>query len=857
MADVEQGGVEVIDTLKLHIRPSVVILSLRADECVEKCFDPEGRSRGSVNEDDDQFRLPFILEYRPSTEFNYEAGKDKLVNLHLFSDGGPEVSFVTPGVNDSFNDYGDGNEVGCTDRQGKILRLSAWIDMESRLTVGCAGALLTYIRRRKAVEYLPSGEMVIDLFGISTIEMFSLKDMMFVNADTLASLQILQSESSPNTHNQGPTKASSGSKEGLSVYGLFHHLARTPQGKQLLRSYFLRPSLDMDVINERLETASVFLRPDNDSPLNNIVKNLGQIKNMKTAMVHLRKGIGSGLSRGGAIKSGVWSSLRSFAFHTLQIKDALKEVIGAERLAIFIKVFEELDTHEIASVGRMISEIINFTGSAETHRTVVNPGVDDELDAMKRTYDGVEDLLNRTSQDIAATIPAIYSLDLNVIFFPQIGFLISVPLNPGTGRGDYEGGPGEQSWDRMFSSDTRVYYKDSRMRELDETLGDIWAVICDKEIEIVHALGQQVLEREAMMNLASDICGELDSLLALAQGAKMYKYCRPRITQKNMIQIKGGRHPLQELTVSSYVPNDTFIVGGAGTNPATQEHEELPDASKRTSGWRNSEGPSMLMMTGPNYSGKSVYLKQIALIVYMAHVGCFVPAERAVIGLTDRILTRIATRETVSKFQSAFMIDLQQVALAMTLATHRSLVIIDEFGKGTDSSDGAGLACGVFEHFLSLGDERPKVLGATHFHEIFEYGFLKPRPFLVFGYMEVRLDREAQDLEDQITYLYNFRPGRSITSYGSCCAALNGVDRAVVDRANELVELSAKGEDLVAACATMSPQEEDDLKDAEETARHFLLQDIGMLLSRDTGADVQEESRMVLEEVTQLNELSY
>ena len=92
------------------------------------------------------------------------------------------------------------------------------------------------------------------------------------------------------------------------------------------------------------------------------------------------------------------------------------------------------------------------------------------------------------------------------------------------------------------------------------------------------------------------------------------------------------------------------------------------------------------MMTGPNYSGKSVYLKQVALIVYMAHIGCFVPADRAVIGLTDKILTRIATRETVSKFQSAFMIDLQQIALATTLATHRSLVIIDELGKGTDSS---------------------------------------------------------------------------------------------------------------------------------------------------------------------------
>ena len=133
----------------------------------------------------------------------------------------------------------------------------------------------------------------------------------YVNADALSSLQILQSESHPQSHNQGPTKASSGSKEGLSVYGLFHHLARTPQGKYLLRQYFLRPSLDIDIINGRLDTASVFLRSDNNSPLDMIVKSLGQIKNMKTVMIHLRKGISNGLSKDGGIKSGVWSSLRS------------------------------------------------------------------------------------------------------------------------------------------------------------------------------------------------------------------------------------------------------------------------------------------------------------------------------------------------------------------------------------------------------------------------------------------------------------------------------------------------------------------------------------------------------------------
>ena len=149
------------------------------------------------------------------------------------------------------------------------------------------------------------------------------------------------------------------------------------------------------------------------------------------------------------------------------------------------------------------------------------------------------------------------------------------------------------------------------------------------------------------------------------------------------------RHPLQELSVPSYVPNDAYLVGGSGGISPGEEREGSENVSLNridiSSSSKVMKGPSMLIMTGPNYAGKSVYLKQIALIIYMAHVGCFVPAEQATIGLTDKILTRIATRETVSHFQSAFMIDLQQVALAVTLATHRSLVIIDEFGKGTDS----------------------------------------------------------------------------------------------------------------------------------------------------------------------------
>ena len=133
----------------------------------------------------------------------------------------------------------------------------------------------------------------------------------FISADTLSSLQVLQSESHPHSHNQGPTRASSGSKEGLSIYGLFHHLAHTPQGKHLLRQYFLRPSLNLAVINARLDTIRAFLRLDNVAPLESLIKSLKQVKNLRTVMIHLRKGINIGSGSGGGIKSGAWVTLRA------------------------------------------------------------------------------------------------------------------------------------------------------------------------------------------------------------------------------------------------------------------------------------------------------------------------------------------------------------------------------------------------------------------------------------------------------------------------------------------------------------------------------------------------------------------
>lgn len=365
----------------------------------------------------------------------------------------------------------------------------------------------------------------------------------------------------------------------------------------------------------------------------------------------------------------------------------------------------------------------------------------------------------------------------------------------------------------------------------------------DKEIDIIYGLGVKILEHEVSLTSASDLCGELDSLLALALGAAKYRLTAPRMTTTNIIQVSGGRHPLQELLVPSFIANDTLVLGGPGQEPGDQHSVNIDDME---------DLPSVTVLTGPNHSGKSVYLKQVALIVFLAHIGSFVPAEFACVGLTDRLLTRIATRESVSRHESAFAIDLKQAAFSINFATRRSLIVIDEFGKGTNAMDGAGLVTALFDHFLNLGDDAPKVLAATHFHEIFEHNFLRDSSSLGHAHMDVRVNLGAEDREDQVTYLFRLSAGRSSSSFGSRCAEMNGVDLAVVQRADAIALLLARGEDLRASCARLTEDETDRLEEAETVARDFLEMDLSALPPRDgngKGRDHQHTVKSQLREI--------
>ncbi|RAH87549.1 DNA mismatch repair protein Msh5 [Aspergillus japonicus CBS 114.51] len=814
LGDLRHSDSEVIDSLILQTSPTMLLLSPRVDHNAlqdRQMIDPDSES-GSL--------LPFQLDIRPSQEFGYENAKNKLVALGISSKHEQRMRFLVPHNGFADSERIDSESLDFTLQEGKLLHISSSIEMENTVTIGCAGALLMHLQRRRASASIAT-DQASETYRVRSVEMFSLLGAMFVNKRTLSSLQIMESESYPSLVNQG--RKSNFFKEGLSVYGLFQRFARTPQGKNRLKQMFLRPSVDVDVIQERHAFISAYLRADNYNPLEKLTKSFKHIKNLRYVIVNLRKGIETGSGQVMGFKTTVWASLLAFAFYGIDIYDALRESAGADGLALLqraIRVFEAAQLYRV-----------DIDSSEEQGRTVVKPGIDRALDRMKDNYDGLNSLLKKIAIEIAGEIPEFYDIDVNVIYFPQLGFNIAIPLNQ-AGDAAYRG-PAEE-WDIMFFTENRAYFKDFRMRELDEKLGDIYGLICEKEIEIVYDLAQRLLRYESNLLEASDICGQLDSLLAMAQAANFYKLVCPKMVPENIIKIRGGRHILQELTVSSYVPNDTYLVGG---NPsdclAISSSQTCQDNSE---GMNEEHGPSMLLLTGPNYSGKSVYMKQVALVAYLAQIGSFVPAASAELGITDKIIVKSSTQDSVSQIQSTFMRDLQQISFDLKQITDRSLVIIDEFGKGTSENDGIGLACGILTHLLDL-ENSPKVIAATHFHEILENGFLRRRPQLQLGHMEVQVSNDAHSTEDQITYLYNFRPGRSDKSFGTVCAAMNGVSQAVVDRASEIAALSARGENLIAACATLSAEEMRVLEQADTLARKFLALDLS---EYDESVDVKD-----------------
>lgn len=219
----------------------------------------------------------------------------------------------------------------------KLLRCGSLINLDSNTSITCAGAVVADLHRRRSIEFLPDGQNAEVVFCIHTMRMFSLSEYMFVSAETLLSLQIVQSELHPNSQVWGPDPSCTGTKESLSVYGLFHMLACTPQGRSSLRQMFLRPTLNMDTIAERHRTISLFVRPDNVDNVAQLVRILRKVKNMRTVIGQLQKGVDSP-STGRSFDRGVWATLRGFAAQILRVREIVHCVPGYNDIEVLRQV---------------------------------------------------------------------------------------------------------------------------------------------------------------------------------------------------------------------------------------------------------------------------------------------------------------------------------------------------------------------------------------------------------------------------------------------------------------------------------------------------------------------------------------
>ncbi|KAG5735367.1 Prohibitin-2 [Termitomyces sp. T112] len=688
------------------------------------------------------------------------------------------------------------------------------------------GALLDHVVRERAVGDLD--DEGIRGLDIRDIKILTLDQVLQINSDALFSLQIFENESHASVH-------SDKTKEGLSLFGILNG-TNTSFGRSLLRTWLLRPSLCLNVINRRHDAVECFMRPENLVSAGILQSHLKGIKNVPRMLSVLKSG---------RAKVSDWQGLVKFTFHATMLRETLNELQVSLQVEIVEKLMTALDVVKFKEIGRRINETIDWEESINSARTCVRPHLDEELDNRKHVYHGIDSVLSKVAEQICETVPRDYASSLNVVYFPQLGFLICIPMLE-----EWKTEVGIQvidGWTFQFSSNEHAYFKSQEMHDMDVHIGDLHSTIVDREIEIIQNLLDEILVYDAAISQACHVCAELDCLLAFAEASQTYNYRRPVMVDDNIIDIYQGRHPLQEQVIDTFVPNDALLVGGTGSGPTFRNGKDISDSEQQN---------SVLLCTGANACGKSIYLKQIALIQYMAQIGCFVPAQSAKLGLVDRIFTRISTKESVSKVQSAFMIDLNQVSLALRNCSARSLILLDEFGKGTLSTDGAGLFCGVLQHLLDRGKECPKVLAATHFHDVFRKDLLDPhRCRISFRHMEVMftagdgsllsvntdtesvVNSASDGISDgagvrragageKITYLYRVAEGLSLDSHAAKCAEMFGIPSRLVRRAQYVSHLLSTHELGRLLDESMTEDERFDLQDAEAVCRRFLAWDL-------------------------------
>eukprot|EP00871_Galdieria_phlegrea_P002816 jgi/Galph1/3535/GphlegSOOS_G2200.1 len=620
--------------------------------------------------------------------------------------------------------------------------------------------LLTYILKNGVVHTYKG------VLDINKISLITLNDFLRIDYSSFKAFQIFHPEPHPKMMGDGQ------SKEGLSVFNIIDKTSSI-QGRRLLRSWLLQPLRNLEIIQFRQNVVDYLVNKTSIELLREVSLHLRGVRNVPKIISRISNYCSSIVD---------WSNLRRSAKSCLSIFELIRDSNLARDVLIqqVLNIFTKTSVYEgLRNIVSWIDSVINFKESKNQGRIYINDGYSEELDNARRIYSTLEEQLTVIG---TREIERLRSMGINlpwikVTYVPRLGYLVATgrinssetevsTLNT-VSSGTYKY---PKDMELVFSTADTTYYKTTTMRELDEQLGDIFALILELENEVLHQLESNVIPLFSVLYETSKHTAQLDCFISLALTAIQNKWTRPMLTAERGYSIKCGRHPLYELNSSiEFVANDTVSNGG-----------------------------DMHIITGPNYSGKSVYLKQIALLVYLAHIGSFIPVKDATIGVTDQILTRIQTEDSISLHLSSFFLDCTQVAMILRVCTSRSLLIIDEFGKGTQAGDGMAILAATLLTLLDKKENMPSVFCSTHMYDILTSGIISSEENDRVHVMSMEcLFEDDLSLQKKIIPLYRVVPGLLATeSYAVQCAARVGVPIQVLQRAIEIQTCIQQGKQL-------------------------------------------------------------
>jgi DNA mismatch repair protein MutS len=545
-----------------------------------------------------------------------------------------------------------------------------------------------------------------------------------------------------------------GSRSGMRDTSLLQALDRTvtAMGARLLRQWILKPLRNAHTIRRRQDLVGLLL--DQSFLLNACRETMRAIRDIERTLGRISQGNGNARDLV-AIRSSL-EVLPDLRHHLSMLNRA---ALASDGLCAEL----EAQIHLLPDLLELLTKaVVDEPPAFLKEGGIFQVGYDAELDELRSaSTSGKEWVAALQQREIERTGIKSLKVRFNSVF----GYFIEVTnTNLSAVPADYVRKQTTANGERFITPELKEF--EAKILGADERSKQL-------EYQLFLKLREQTLERLGELQETARAIAQLDVLSALAETARLFGYCRPVLTDTKRIEIADGRHPVldQNLTDEKFVPNDCLLDGG--------EHR-------------------LMLITGPNMAGKSTYIRQIALLVLMAQIGSYVPAKSAEIGMVDRIFTRVGASDDLGRGLSTFMVEMNETANIINNATDRSLVILDEIGRGTSTFDGLSIAWSVAEHLHDFIGAR--TLFATHYHEMTDL------ETVCSGVKNYNV--AVREWNDRIIFLRKIQRGPSDKSYGIQVARLAGLPSSVIDRAKEILanleasELNAQGKPRLAEAKT-------------------------------------------------------